>query len=134
MTHYTVGQPPDRADYARDRLYAIEHGESVPRLPGLPEVALGPRRVTTVMAASTPSAAEPEPAPPASAEDERLTARERRARRPRTMPRTVNPACAIQACEPAWQRCTDTCPRGDAGDPCETACEVELQNCARACY
>lgn len=132
--HYTIGEADDRARYARERLYALEHGESVPRLPGLPEAALGPRRVTPVMVASTPEAP-PEAEPPASVDEERPPARERRRRRHRQpMPRTTNPACASTACEPAWRRCMEACPEHDEGDGCQNACEIELQSCARGCF
>lgn len=133
--HYTMGQPPDRTDYALRRIQAIEQGESVPRLPGLPEAALGPRRATPIMAVST-SEEEPEAETPpaASADEERLPARERRRRRRQPMPRTANPTCAATACEPAWRACTEACPELGAGDACRTACEVELQSCARGCF
>ena len=131
--HYAAGQPQERLEYAQARIYAIEHSESVPRLPGLPEAAMGPRRMTAVTAAST-TEAPPEPDPPAVAEQESL--RERRARRRRhrrhPLPRTTNRICATAACEPAYRECLDTCARGN--EACETACEVELQACARGCF
>ncbi len=135
LEHYTIGQPQDRREYARDRVYAIEHGESVPRLPGLPEAALGPRTAMPVTAASLPAeeAVEEEPAetPPVDTVE---MPRERRARRDRTppLPRTANPACAAVACEPAWQRCVESGPDGSRA--CDTACGVELSACARGCF
>ena len=130
MEHYTLGQAQDRTTYARDRIYAIEHGESVPRLPGLPEVALGPRRATPVTVSSGPSV-EAETAHPAMADDEELPRRRRTRRRPRPLPRTANAACASVACEPAWRACLETC---DEARSCRTACDVELQSCSRGCF
>jgi hypothetical protein len=130
--HYTIGEAEDRADYARARIYAIEHGESVPRLPGLPSVALGPRASMPV----TATAIEPDPeeelhdlAPTVEPRD-RVVAPERRSR---PMPSTDNPACASAACEPLWRECIDSCPETRSSG-CETACEVELTACARGCF
>lgn len=41
LQHYTKGQPPDRVDYARHRLAALEDGESIDPLPGMRRVAVG---------------------------------------------------------------------------------------------
>lgn len=129
--HYTPGQTPDRVGYCEQRIDAIEHGESVPRLPGLPEAAMGPRRATPILAVSSEEAiAEPQLASLDHEDD--LPARTRRARRPPPLPRTSNVICAQRACEPVWRACVDSCPPGN--DPCETACEVELQGCARGCF
>lgn len=135
--HYTIGQPQDRLAYAGDRIYAIEHGESVPRLPGLPAAAMGPRTAAPVTAVSLPPAEEPpagehaaEEAVPADAE-ELPRPRARRARRPPPLPRTSNPACAAAACEPRWRECTEACGETES---CETACDVELTACARGCF
>jgi hypothetical protein len=134
LSHYTIGNGHEQLDYARERLYAIEHGESVPRLPGLPVAALGPRAVTPVTAASGPST-EPEPSIDETLPADRVELpRERRSRRDRhapVLPRTANPTCARTACEPAWRECIDTCDRVGA---CETACQVELSACARGCF
>jgi hypothetical protein len=35
LEHYTVGQPPERVQYARQRLHALERGETMDPLPGL---------------------------------------------------------------------------------------------------
>lgn len=135
LEHYTNGQPPERGDYARERVYAIEHGESVPRLPGLPQAALGPRTVTPVTAASAPPEEEEDPvveeALPADRVEMPRARPRRRDRHAPPMPRTANPACAAAACEPAWRACIDTC---DDAQACETACEVELAACARGCF
>jgi len=134
LSHYTIGNGHERLDYARERLYAIEHGESVPRLPGLPVAALGPRAVTPVTAASAP-ADEPEPSIDETLPADRVELpRRRRSRRDRhspVLPRTANATCARTACEPAWRECVDTCDRVEA---CETACQVELSACARGCF
>lgn len=129
LEHYTNGQPEERTHYARERVYAIEHGESVPRLPGLPEAMVGPTRSAPVTVSSEALVAE-EPAPPAQAEREDPP-EARSERRPAPLPRTGNPTCAAQACEPAWRSCVDGC---DDRPGCETACEVELQACARGCF
>lgn len=134
LEHYTIGQPEDRRDYAQERIYAIEHGESVPRLPGLPEVALGPRTAMPVTAASIPAeepTEEPAETPPV---DRVEMPRHRHSRRDRMppLPRTANPACAAVACEPAWRTCIDACPEDSRA--CETACELELSACARGCF
>lgn len=41
LQHYTSGQPPDRVDYARHRLAALEDGESIEPLPGMRRVTVG---------------------------------------------------------------------------------------------
>lgn len=136
LEHYTAGQPPERASYARERVYAIDHAEETPRLPGLPEAALGPRRVAPVTASATELEAAPEIAPE-NADEEELDApletprRARRRRRPRPMPRTSNATCAARACEAPWRSCLERCTDVRA---CQTACEVELQACARGCF
>lgn len=128
--HYTIGQAQDRRDYASSRIYAIEHGESVPRLPGLPSVAIGPRAARPVTAVSIPVEEAPsvvdEPA-----DEVELPRREER-ERPPPLPRTSNPSCAAVACEPAWRRCIGGCAEG--AQACETACNVELSACARGCF
>ena len=130
--HYAMGQPPERLSYAQARIYGIEHAESVPGLPGLPEAAIGPRQVTPVTATST-TEAPPDPEPPAIAERESLhDRRARRRRRVHPLPRTSNPICAASACEPSYRACLDTC--ATQNEACETACEVELQACARGCF
>ncbi len=132
LQHYTIGQPEERRDYAHERVYAIEHGESVPRLPGLPEAALGPRTVMPVTAASVPGDdPEEEPSEPPPVNRVELPEDEHR-RRPRPMPRTANPACAAAACEPAWRHCIESCP--DGARACQTACQLELSACARGCF
>ncbi len=131
LEHYTVGQPAERASYARERVFAIEHGESVPRLPGLPEAAIGPRSVTPITAASE-ELEPPEQAPSTIDEEaiERPHPRPRRYASP--VPRTSNEPCAARACAPAWRSCVDRCL--EESEECETACEVELQACARGCF
>ncbi|MCA9604017.1 MAG: hypothetical protein KC619_00350 [Myxococcales bacterium] len=131
LEHYTGGQPPERASYARERLDAIEHGESVPRLPGLPEAAIGPRSVAPVTASSEQT--EDSGDGPANVDEEELPRpRPRRQRYASPVPRTSNASCAANACEEEWRDCTDRCP--DDREACETACEVELQACARGCF
>jgi hypothetical protein len=133
LAHYTSGQPEDRSDYARGRLYAIEHGESVPRLPGLPAAALGPRSVTPVTAAATTEGetAEDLPSPLPMEEPAPRRQRPRRQRHAPPLPRTSNPSCAATACEGAWRTCHEAC---DEVAACETACEIELLACARGCF
>lgn len=131
LEHYAGGQPPERASYARERRSAIEQGESVPRLPGLPEVAMGPRAAAPVTAAS--EELEVTTAEPATADEEALDRPRRRERRyARPLPRTSNPSCAARACEGAWRECLERCP--DDRQPCQTACTVELQACSRGCF
>lgn len=140
LEHYTDGQPPERARYARERVYAIEHGESVPRLPGIPDVAMGPRQATPMTVSSeereivvAEPEPEPEPPPPTTVDDEDMPVPRPRERRRRVrIPRTSNQACALRACAPAYEACLDRCP--EDRDACETACEVELQACARGCF
>jgi hypothetical protein len=134
LEHYTIAQPEERREYARARVHAIEQGESVPRLPGLPQAAMGPRAFTPVMAVSAPPEEEEAAAISADAvpADEVDLPRRRRRARAAPLPRTGNAICAAIACEPAWRRCVDTCPAGAAA--CETACNVELNACARGCF
>jgi hypothetical protein len=135
LAHYTIGNGEGRVDYARQRIYAIEHGESVPRLPGLPEAALGPRTQTPITASSDAAAWLDEPATDESLPADRVELPQRRLSRHQRhappLPRTANPACAAAASEPAWRACMDAC---DAVAACETACAVELNACARGCF
>ncbi len=133
LQHYTMGQPPERSTYARDRVYAIEHGESVPRLPGLPEAAIGPRTAAPITVASREGTATGDQPAPANVDEEVLPQpRPRTRRRSAPLPRTSNAECAARACEPAWRTCSDRCPAHRQA--CQTACEVELQACARGCF
>jgi hypothetical protein len=132
LAHYTIGQPAERREYARDRVYAIEHGESVPRLPGLPAVAIGPRTAAPVTAVSLPEREDParedSAAPPQAPPGPEIVPP--RPRRPPPLPRTTNPACAASACQPRWLECVEAC----TSEACETACAVELTACARGCF
>lgn len=127
--HYTIGQPEDRTEYASERLDALRHGESVPHLPGLPAAALGPRSETQMTASSEETLIPVEEDPATAAVPRR---RSRRERHPDPVPRTSNAICAVAACEAEWRGCLDDCPARSA--PCETACEIELQACARGCF
>lgn len=40
LQHYTYGQPPDRVEYARARVAAIEDGETIEPLPGMRRAAV----------------------------------------------------------------------------------------------
>lgn len=131
LEHYTGGQPPERARYARERIYAIEHGESVPRLPGLPEATIGPQTVTPVTASSEEAPAA-DPPPPENVDVQDMPRPRPRTRRAPPLPRTSNQECAARACVEPWRACVDRCP--DDRRACETACEVELQACARGCF
>lgn len=131
LEHYTTGQPPERARYARERLYQVEHGESVPRLPGMPVATIGPRSVAPLTVAS--EEVEVAPDPPANVDEEIAESpRPRRIRRASPMPRTSNPSCAARACEAPWRECRERC--SDDAETCDAACEVELQSCARGCF
>lgn len=131
MAHYTSGQPAERAEYARARLYAIEHGESVPRLPGLPAAALGPRSAAPVTATATAEEEVSDGPGAVPAEETAPPRRRRRADYAPPLPRTTNPSCAATACEAAWRTCHEACNEVRA---CETACEIELTACARGCF
>jgi hypothetical protein len=131
LEHYTSGQPPERATYAQERIYAIEHGESVPHLPGLPE-AIVSTRVAPVIAPSEEVGEHVQDA--TNVDDEEMVRPRPREHRQREapIPRTSNAICAANACEGAWRTCTERCP--EDSEPCRTACEVEIRACARGCF
>lgn len=131
LEHYTSGQPPERATYARERMYAIEHGESVPRLPGMPDAVVS-SRVAPVISGSVEVSEQV--VPPSNVDEEEMARPRLRERRERQapLPRTSNAICAARACEGAWRTCTERCPRD--GEACHTACEVEIRACARGCF
>lgn len=130
LEHYTSGQPRERHVYARDRIFAIEQGESLPRLPGTPEAVVS-TRVTPVISPSE-EVETVAPAPANVDEEEMERPRPRARRREPPIPRTANPICAARACEAAWRTCVGRCP--EDMDACDMACEVELQACARGCF
>lgn len=152
LAHYRMGQPSERRRYARNRLFELERGVALPRLPGMAEAAIGPRRaeplvVSTISESisqgiSQSEAAESEELPglghagerSQKAPDARPRRAERRTRdRPRrSMPRTSNRVCAARACEPSWQDCVDRC--GRSAQECVMACRVELSACSRSCF
>ena len=136
LEHYTVGQPPERSTYAQQRLSAIQRGEPMPLLPGLPEAAIGPATAAPITASSgSDQASERTTEPPSfpdNVDEEELEAPAPRPRRLSPMPQTSNAECAARACEAPWRACVDRCPA--QRDACQTACEVELNACARGCF
>lgn len=130
LEHYTTDQPRDRYAYARERIFAIEQGESLPRLPGTPEAVVS-SRVTPVISPS--EEVEIETDEPGNIDDEVMDRpRPREHRREPPLPRTANAICAARACETAWRSCVGRCAANL--DACDMACEVELQACARGCF
>lgn len=132
--HYTRGQPHERLQYATDRLHALERGESLEGLPGLPDSPIGRTSAPITVSQSAPvepDVSEEAAPPPANvdAEDPETPATRRH---PPRLPRASNDTCAVQACEARWRVCAEACPAFE--DACETACEVEMYACARGCF
>lgn len=130
LEHYTIGATDGQRTYARERLEAIALGEPTPRLPGMPEAALGPRAKTLVTVSSAASAAS-EPLVEGPRSSEGRGRHSRRNRRIPPLPHTTNPTCAAAACESTWRSCIDECANVRA---CAVACRIELNTCARGCF
>lgn len=132
--HYTRGQPHERIRYAADRLQAIERGESVEGLPGLPDSPIGRASAPITVSQSADVEPDPEvaPAPPPASVDAEEPETPARRRHPPRLPRASNEECASTACEARWRVCAEACPAFEGA--CETACEVELFACARGCF
>lgn len=141
LQHYTYGQPPDRVQYARGRLAALEDGEAIDPLPGLAPTAVGTRYtasfLTTAAHAEDASATAGGNAAPAGLSTEaRVEATVGGV--PRVdpaedlpAPPDVHGACA-NVCMPRWNDCVVRC--DGRARTCREACEAEHRTCMRGCY
>jgi len=116
LEHYTGGQPPERLEYARRRLRALEEGITVPPLPGLPSSALGSSHTASFLVTSSSSSTEqvlPSAVPQSPA-----------------APTADDGAARLEVCAPERVRCRDAC--DSAG--CHDACIAEYRTCLRGLY
>lgn len=130
-THYEIGQPQDRLDYAHERLVMLDprQGTAITLATGdLGEmVALGEGAPVPETETEAPASVVPE-GPELSD-----TLRPRRARAPRraSPPRTLTSECARE-CDPSFQACSTQCAPADRA--CTDACRHRFWQCARGCY
>ncbi len=142
QAHYEIGQPPERIDYAHERLVMLdperrnaielatgESGESEAVLEA--ELAAQHTSVATpAIAVAVTEAAPPEGAEVSSVFGDRgpVTAR---ARRSPVIPRTRGSACA-DVCAPDFRACALLCNLSDRG--CVDACRHRFRQCAHSCF
>jgi hypothetical protein len=120
LSYYTVGQPPERIEYANQRVTQIRTGEQMTPMPGIPTSALGTTYTGAILATSGDEVdAPPTPVPPPEADDLPPP------------PEADGSACA-NACTPRWYACMVEC-EAPAG-PCRQACETEHRTCLNGCY
>jgi hypothetical protein len=118
LQYYTLGQSPERLQYARARIEAIEAGEEVSPLPGVPTSQLG-----SSFTASYLSMGEEFPdADPGTAP-----------RNQERLPSAPNPdhECS-NVCVPHWNTCIRRCDEPYGG--CRDACEIEHRTCLNGCF
>lgn len=140
LQHYTYGQPPDRIEYARNRLAALEDGETIAPLPGLARTAVGTSfsaSFLTTSARSDDAAATSGDAVPAELSDDQQREATVGDVPPVEPPEELPPppnvtgACA-GVCTPRWNECVRRCDHRVEG--CREACETEHRTCMRGCY
>ncbi len=121
LSHYTIGQTPERVMHARARMDALGRGEEMRALPGTNAER------TAAYLANTQTA---------EGEAEATDASEGRRGPPPPSLRRPPPDTSIgpcqSVCNPRWDRCLIRC--GDRGERCVTACQVEYRTCRAACF
>ncbi len=131
LQHYTQGQPPDRVDYARGRVAALEDGEDIAPLPGMQRTALGSSYTASFLTMEEQAQSEAETSDP----EVELPADTQEALEPAVAeipaPPDVTGGCA-PVCTPRWNDCMSQCDGRAAS--CREACETEHRTCMRGCY
>lgn len=127
LQHYTPGQPPDRIEYARNRLAALDDGEEIEPLPGMRQTAIGSTSTASFLPAGADQGGEQ---PMVVLPDATQQALESPAP-DRPPPPTMIGACA-SVCAPRWDGCIAACDGRAEG--CRESCEHEHRTCMRGCY
>lgn len=163
ISHYPVGQAPDRIDYVRERILRLdpEASEILAMATGVEETTeaeLVPPVALGAPASEPPAGEAPVPQPVAStSEPPRIeviaapgpvevtavgpapevasTVPPARARRAaRTPPIPRSDTPHCgEACRPVWESCLATCDGRDAA-ACHRSCRLQHRTCARGCY
>lgn len=140
QAHYEIGQPPERIDYAHERLVMLDPerrnaielatGES-----GESEAVLEAEHAEPTPAADPAIVVQTETVAPEGAEVSSVfgdrgpaTAR---ARRSPVIPRSRSSACA-DVCAPDFRACALLCNLSDRG--CVDACRHRFRQCAHSCF
>ena len=159
LEHYPEGQPPDRVDYALQRLEAIDQGNGAEPLPGVPSATVGTQYtasfVSTDSVAETETESESETETESETESESETETESEtesesgtvaatgvaggtaiagppaSRFRRTPPRGGGAVCR-SICQGPWDSCITRCADRERG--CIRACELEHRACTRGCF
>lgn len=133
--HYAVGQPDDRVDYVRERLFMLDpsSGDAIALATTdelMPDPSLANDGTVEAQLATTPAV--DTDAPPEGPElSDTIADRPPRARRRPVPPRTRTSACGT-GCEPAYVTCAGACAVADRG--CADACRHTFRVCARGCF
>lgn len=125
LEHYTTGQPPERIDYANLRLTAIESGEQLSPLPGIPTSAVGTSYTASFFALTSGDGAEQ------VVDSEIRRIEPTRVRDDLPAPPNDDHQCA-DVCRPRWYACIEQC--DDPHGPCRDACETEQRTCLAGCF
>jgi len=142
LEHYTVGQPPDRVAYARERLDELEDGEDVQALPGMRTSSVGTSYTASFLTTHARPEVEGDDAEDGDTEGEgagsvselenreQILATDQATTVPEPPPESGG-ACA-SVCTPRWNECMEEC--DGRSDACREACETEHRTCMRGCY
>lgn len=150
LQNYHQGQPPDRIEYAQQRIRDIEAGIALASLPGMEppgtrvsytsaflatSAPVESTSATAASAADTTNDAIPQGTeglvPTTDTDDTNAPAAPPPRRQAQLEPPTNSGACA-PVCGPRWQQCMRHCEGREAG--CERACGTEHRTCMRACH
>ena len=131
--HYETGQPPERIDYAHERLVMLD-----PERRNAIELATGESEeaaVVPVVQAETVVPVATETTSPEGAELSSLlgarTPAPARERRSPVIPRSRGSACA-DVCAPDFRACALACTISDRG--CVDACRHRFRQCTHSCF
>ena len=134
LEHYTTGQSPDRLAFARDRLNAIESGEPVRPMPGMPGAAVQGSYTASYFALAPEQDGSPASdleARPMSGTAESRSMSASAARDNLPSPPSADHQCS-SVCAPRWYSCIEQC--DDPHGACRHACESEHNTCLSGCF
>jgi hypothetical protein len=130
LEHYTNGQPPEKVEYARRRVRALEEGITVPPLPGLPSSALDTSYTSSILVSTTEE--RPEEDRQSEAEAGAGTEGDLPTAEPTESEPTMGSTDGVRGgvCIPARTRCREACDIPS----CHDACNAEYRTCMRGFY